>query len=203
LLQSGGVVMVILGILSIITITLVVYALMRLQVSKLIPLELAHQLIGRLKKGDYIQARGLCEDDDSLVAAVVLAGLDKTGRGPEAVQESVEIAARKEVAALWTSLNHLADIAAIAPMLGLLGTVIGMIEAFNTIAFQSAVVKPILLAGGVSKAMVTTAGGMAIGIVAMIFYSLLRFRTQNVTNVLETVISEILEAFGSSGKKEG
>ena len=82
-------------------------------------------------------------------------------------------------------------------MLGLLGTVLGMIQAFNTIAFDSGVVKPIMLAGGVAKAMITTAGGLTIAILAMIFYSMLRPRAQNITNLLETSASQISEGFSA------
>ena len=105
------------------------------------------------------------------------------------------MAARKEVTSLWTLMNYLSEVAQISPMMGLLGTVLGMIQAFNTIAFDSGVVKPILLAGGVAKAMITTAGGLTIAIAAMIFYSLLRPRAQNITNLLETITTQISESF--------
>ena len=69
-----------------------------------------------------------------------------------------------------------------------------MIQAFNTIAFDAAVVKPILLAGGVSKAMITTAAGLVVAIICMILYSMIRPRVQDVTNRVQTVASQLLEA---------
>jgi biopolymer transport protein ExbB len=88
-------------------------------------------------------------------------------------------------------------------LIGLLGTVIGMIRAFNAIAFQTAVVKPILLAGGVSQAMVTTAAGLIVAIPAMIFYAYFRGRVHDITNIVEnysTDIIKIVEAKASSKK---
>jgi len=193
-IQAGGWVMVVLGVLSVVTVALVIYMFVRLQPDKLVPREFSHELIGHLRENKYGIARQLCDGRDSLVSAVVLSGLDKIDAGPAVCREAVEMTAKREASNLWQGVGYLADIAAVAPMIGLLGTVIGMIQAFNTIAFQAAVVKPILLAGGVSKAMVTTAGGMIVAIVAMIFYSFFRSRVQEITNLSEIFTTDILNA---------
>ena len=101
---------------------------------------------------------------------------------------------------LWQKLSYLADIAAIAPMVGLLGTVLGMIQAFNVIAFQTGAVKPVLLASGISKAMVTTATGLIVAIPAMIFYSFFRGRLQNVTARLENISTELFHLLTDAGQ---
>ena len=196
-LQSGGIVMVILAGISVLMFSLVNFLYVTLDTEKLLPDEFSHAAIDDIRKGKLDHVRRVCTQNDNMMSRIMLAGLNKTSKGIEVTREAVEIEARKEVTGLWNQLSYLSDIAAVAPMLGLLGTVIGMIQAFNTIAFQSAVVKPILLAGGVSKAMVTTAGGMTIAIIAMVFYSYFRFRVQNITGVAETLTSEAMDAFAS------
>ncbi|MBF0254728.1 MAG: MotA/TolQ/ExbB proton channel family protein [Candidatus Omnitrophica bacterium] len=193
-IQSGGWVMVLLGILSVLTLALVVFLFVRLRPRVMVPEDFSVELVAHLRERKYGLTRQLCLDHSNLVSVILLSGLDKIDRGTGAFREGVILAARRETAALWQTVALLSDVAAVAPMLGLLGTVLGMIQAFNTIAFQSAVVKPILLAGGVSKAMVTTAAGMVIAIVAVIFYSVFRTRVQEITGMVETVTTDVLNA---------
>jgi biopolymer transport protein ExbB len=157
-------------------------------------------VIQHLRSERYGVARELCARSDNVIAGIVQNGLEKQDQGCDEATEAVELAARQEVSGLWQALGYLTDVAAIAPMLGLLGTVVGMIQAFNTIAFETAVVKPILLAGGVSKAMVTTAAGMVIAIVALIFHSYFRSKVLDITGRVESLTSEILTAFKNKKK---
>ena len=192
-LQSGGWVMIVLSVLSLGMTALIVYLFARLRVGRLIPKNFLDEAIAQLRRGNTGVVKTACEGKSNIAARILSAYTEKAGVGPLPAKEAVEITARQEVSSLWSSISFLSDIAAVAPMLGLLGTVIGMIEAFNAIAFQTAVVKPILLAGGVSKAMVTTAAGLVIAIIAMIFFSVFRQRVQNITNMIEVMTSEVLE----------
>jgi len=196
-LQSGGVVMMVLGLLSLIMSALVMYLFLYLDPAKLVPAGLTRQCLQHLEKKNFDQVRRLLAGNESVLKNIIFAALEHKDQGADAIQETIELTARKEVTALWGWLNYLSDIAQVAPMLGLLGTVLGMIRAFNTIAFDTGVVKPILLAGGVSQAMITTAGGLTIAIMAMIFYTLLRPRVQNTTNLLQTETSLIMKAMKS------
>ncbi|MBU3759520.1 MAG: MotA/TolQ/ExbB proton channel family protein [Candidatus Omnitrophica bacterium] len=195
-IQSGGAVMIVLGLLSLVMMSLVIFMFLRFQSEKLIPIENTRRVIELLRQKRMDEVKKLSEKEETMTASIVRAGL-KAGSNSALAREAVEMQARKEVSGLWTLLNYLSEIAQIAPMLGLLGTVLGMIQAFNTIAFDSGVVKPIMLAGGVAKAMITTAGGLTIAILAMIFYSMLRPRAQNITNLLETSASQISEGFSA------
>lgn len=195
-IQAGGWVMLALGLLSMIMISLITFLFLRLNLSRLIPAASTEQVVDLIAKQQYPNAQTLCAGDDNLIFNIVSAGLEK--ENIEDCKETIELEARKTTTALWAPLNYLSDIAQIAPMLGLLGTVLGMIQAFNTIAFDSAAVKPILLAGGVSKAMVTSAGGLIIAIVATIFFTLLRTRVENITDTLEARTNQILNAFERS-----
>jgi biopolymer transport protein ExbB len=130
-----------------------------------------------------------------------LSGLNRIDSGFLAAKESSEITAKNEVSKLWENISYLSDLSVISPFVGLLGTVLGMIQAFNTIAFQSAVVKPILLAGGVSKAMVTTAGGLTVAIPAVIFYAFFRGRVVRISGAVESLTNEIVDVLAEAEKK--
>jgi len=197
-IQSGGWVMIVLGLLSMVMISLVIFLFLRLNLSRLIPEEKTEHVIGLLLEKKYHNAKTLCDGDDNLIFNIITAGLNTARNNLEDCRDAVELEARKATTSLWTPLNYLSDIAQIAPMLGLLGTVLGMIQAFNTIAFDAAGVKPILLAGGVSKAMITSAGGLVIAIAATIFFSLLRTRVETITNTLEAKTNKIMNAFQRS-----
>jgi len=194
-LETGGTVMIFHGLISLFMIALVLYLLIRLHAKKLMPTEHSARVLNLIRQRSYPEARAQCLANDNLTSTIALAGLSSLDERTLAPDEAVELAARKEISGFWNSLSYLSDIAQIAPMLGLLGTVLGMIQAFNTIAFDAGVVKPMLLAGGVSKAMITTAGGLVIAIAAMFFYSILRVRVLNLSGHVEALTSQLMEAF--------
>lgn len=201
-IQSGGWVMVVLGLLSMATSALIIFLFIRMNLNTLVAPELAHSLIGHLRARKNGLVRQLCLENKNLITGIILEGLDRVNDSSDDAKDAVEIAAKKEVTGLWQYIGYLADIAAIAPMIGLLGTVLGMIQAFNAIAFQTAVVKPVLLAGGVSKAMVTTAAGMIIAIVAMSFYSVFRTKVQYITNTMEVLVNDIINSLSPEKKTQ-
>lgn len=201
MIKSGGICMVILGFISVALVAFVIYFFLYLKESRLAPLEFGQDAVSKLAGKKFNLLREICTERENIISKVILAGLDKAEKGPEGSREAAEVAAKNEISKLWESLSYLADMAAIAPLVGLLGTVLGMMQAFNTIAFQSAVVKPIVLAGGVSKAMVTTAAGLTIAIPAMIFYALFRSRILKITAEIEAVTSEIVDVFARMEKK--
>ena len=190
-IQAGGLVMVFLGILSMITVALITFMFMKINVSQLVPMDFSHELLSHVHASRYASAHELCTTKSNLLSQISSKPIEQMKTDGRSANDSLEISARREISSLWQWVGYLSDIAAIAPMLGLLGTVIGMIQAFNTIAFESAAVKPILLAGGVSKAMVTTAAGMVIAIVAMMFYSIFRTRVQEITNRVEVFTTDM------------
>lgn len=192
-LQAGGIVMIFLGILSMVMVSIVLFLLLKLNEKQMFPEVFTKNLINNLSRGKLDDAIVLCEDNNSFIATVCLKGLNKK-TNPTDQAEGIEDVARSEVSAIWAQLNYLSEISQVAPMLGLLGTVLGMIQAFNTIAFDAAGVKPILLAGGVSKAMVTTAAGLSIAIITIVLYSLLRVRVQKMTDLIESKVSQIIGA---------
>ncbi len=192
-LQSGGIVMIFLGIASMIMLSIVLFLSLKLNQKQMFPEPFTKTLLEKLSQQQFENAIALCEENNSLISSLCLSGLQNKTK-PKDQAEAIENAARNEVSAIWTQLNYLSEISQVAPMLGLLGTVLGMIQACNTIAFDAAGVKPILLAAGVSKAMVTTAAGLSIAIITIIFYSLLRVRVQKITDLTEAKVSQVIDA---------
>jgi biopolymer transport protein ExbB len=172
--------------LSVVMVALVIHQFIYLNESRLLPAAFCDEVIQKMVTGNEEEARKICEKNNNILSRVVMSGLIKPTTDPVLRREVMEQRARVEISRLWRNVTFLADIGSIAPLIGLLGTVIGMIQAFNVIAFQTAVVKPILLAGGVSKAMVTTAGGLILAIPAMLLYSYFRARVQGVVDRIET-----------------
>ena len=193
MIKAGGFIMIVLLALSIITVAIIIYDFMSLTEQKLVPSDFTEGLIEKLERRDRIAAEELCKGKDNIVSRIMKEGMSKRSRGNVFAAEAMENLAKKEIGALWQNISYLADIAAVAPLIGLLGTVLGMIQAFNVIAFQTAVVKPILLAGGVSKAMVTTAGGLIVAIPTLLFYSYFRGRVQQITNKVENYNADIIK----------
>ncbi len=199
MIVAGGSVMIVLGLLSLAALAIIIYEFMTLKVATLAPKKFSEEVIQKLEKKDFKSAKKICTaNPNNIISRVVSAGLDKIESRAIVAREAMENTARKEIGQLWQTLSYLADIANIAPLLGLLGTVLGMIQAFSVIVVQSAGVKPILLAAGVSKAMITTAAGLIVAIPVMLFYSYFRAKVQEVSNVVETYSTDIIKIIDQS-----
>ena len=191
IIWAGGEVMIVLAFLSIAAMSLVIYYFLTIKQDKLLPENFLDRSLNMIVQERYDDAKKACLENKNLISDVLLAGLSHMEKGKVIVKEAMQDEGRRSTDGIWQKLSYLADVAAISPMVGLLGTVLGMIQAFNVIAFQAGAVKPILLASGISKAMVTTAAGLIIAIPAMIFYSFFRGRMQDVTARLENISAEL------------
>lgn len=193
LVKTGGFIMIVLAVLSMVAGALIVYNFMTLKISNLAPEEFTEVVLKKVEGKKKKLLKDMCEPGENVIARIVMAGIKKRSKGIVFAREAMEDCTRKEIGNLWQGISYLSDIATIAPLIGLLGTVLGMIQAFNVIAFQTAVVKPILLAGGVSKAMITTAAGLIVAIPTMLFYSYFRGRVLQVSNIIESHSSDIMK----------
>jgi biopolymer transport protein ExbB len=108
------------------------------------------------------------------------------------LKEVMEGEGSRQAALLQNQTQYLLDIAVIAPMVGLLGTVVGMLQAFNAVALDLARARPMTLASGVAQALITTAAGLIVGIPAMAFYAFFRGRVAKLTAQLETAAADLL-----------
>jgi len=194
-LKAGGGVMVVIGFLSVLGVAIIIYDFIMLNVGKLASKSLYTSVIKKLETRDFSGAQALClKEPNSIITKIVLAGIERKNPLDDSAREAMENTARVELTNLWQNINYLSDIVAVAPLLGLLGTVLGMIQAFHAVPLQSASVKTTLLAAGISKAMVTTASGLIVAIPALIAYSYFRGQVQLVTNMIEIYSTDIIKA---------
>lgn len=134
----------------------------------------------------------LCEMSSSPPARILQAGIKKISQGREEIKEAVIDAGSLEVPYLGRYLRILGTVVTISPLLGLLGTVRGMIRAFNVVAVQG-VGEPGALAAGISEALYTTAFGLGIAIPALVFYNYFTHRTDRLVRKLESSSGEFIE----------
>ena len=185
---DGGVVGLMICLLSIAAVAFIVEHSLTIRKSTLMPDHVMDELEELIRNGQVDEAIQACEspDNDSMVAQVVQSGLERY-KGSEfgfaEYKAAVEEAGEDQTGRLYRKTEVLGLIGAIAPMLGLTGTVLGMIDAFNTIASSEGMAKPDELAGGIGQALVTTLLGLVVAIPSMIAHSFFR-------NKIDSIISE-------------
>jgi len=191
---EGGAVMHMISLLSLASITTIVYKLISFRQVKLDLNEFIARVRGSLLKGNVQGAMGVCEEHRGPVASIVKTGLLKYGKPREEIEKTMENAAIHEVAHLEKYLAVLATIANIAPLLGFLGTVVGMILAFEVIAEQG-LNDPGAVAKGISVALLTTAYGLIVAFVTQPFYNFFTSKVGAYTREIETASNILVETF--------
>ena len=149
-----------------------------------------------LRKRDFLGLLALSNRHTESAARVMRKTLDFITKNPNAefaqIREVAETEGARQASELNNRISYLADVGVVAPMVGLLGTVFGMIQCFGVLAGDVAASRPQLLADGVAQALITTAAGLVIGIPALIFYSYFRGRVQKLISELEAACTELL-----------
>lgn len=145
--------------------------------------------MGRVKelvlRGDISGAKMLCSQNNTPVARMIEKGVSRIGSPLKNIEAAIENVGKIEVFKLEKNLATLATIAGAAPMMGFLGTVIGMVEAFISISQEEGSVSPKLLSSGIYTAMITTVAGLIVGIIAYLAYNFLVSRVQKVIHKME------------------
>jgi len=198
LVSNGGWAIIPLGILSVVTVMLVLTYLFTLRRGAVVSAHFMNTADVLLKKRDYHGLLAISSRHSELVARIVQRTLDFATRNPEAdysvVREIAETEGSTQAASLQHRIVYLADIGMLSPMIGLLGTVIGIIKSFGVLASRQTAEasRNMLLAGGVSEALIATAGGLILGITSMAFYAFFRGRVQRLISDLEIASTHIL-----------
>lgn len=171
-IQDGGPLMIPIGICSFILLVFVFERAIALRGGRVVPGPFVKRFLEQLGDGqlDRESALKLCEENRSPVAEVFGAAVNKWGKPAVEVEQAIIDAGERVTNVLRKNLRLLNGVSTICPLLGLLGTVTGMIGAFNTIATGDAMGRPELLAGGISQALLTTAAGLSVAIPALIAY---------------------------------
>jgi len=196
IIQSGGPVMYPLGAISVLGLMLILIYLMTLRRGAVLSNRYMQAADALIRKGDYLGLLALSNRHNEAIASVMERALNFLTKNPTSSMAEVREIAQAEgmrLASLWNQrISYLADIGSIAPMLGLLGTVLGMITSFTVVANDVVSSRPMLLAGGVAEALITTAAGLLIGIPLMAFYAFFRGRVQGMISDLEAASTVLL-----------
>jgi len=197
LIKAGGTVGWLIVLMSFAALALVIDHFISLRRENLVPTDLADQIEEHLEQKQFEQARELCEADNSFLAKVVGSGLGQIGSmfGFFDMQNAMTETSEREIARLYRKLDILSFIAVTAPMLGLLGTVTGMIRSFHMIASTEGAARPSQLATGIYEALVTTAEGLIVAIPAMFFVSYFRTRIDHFVSEAEAVVERLMSRF--------
>ena len=196
LMRMGGWLRYVLAALSVLGLALIVYYALVLRTRAVAPAAQALRLRELMKERRGREARELCAQQPTALAAVAAAGLDFLKENPAAapgmLKEIMESEGARQAGRMQNMIHYLVDLSAVAPMVGLLGTVIGMLRAFNSVAFDLAKARPMELAGGVAQALITTIAGLIVAIPAMMAYSWFRGRVIKLTGQLEEAATDLL-----------
>ena len=201
LIVQGGVTMIPLFLLSLAAVALVVRNFMVLREGRLVPPAVAAELRRHLAERRINDARGLCARQPSLLTEVVGAGLERAAGAalrPDRVREAIEEAGTEQLLNHLKPIGYLSTIGTVSPMLGLLGTVSGMIKAFQHIS-RGGMGRPEVLAADIGEALVTTATGLIIAIPAMLFYFYFKGNFMKTMAGLGRVTGSLVDVLESGG----
>lgn len=194
-IKAAGWVGVILILMSITGVSFIIIYAMQMRRDVLVPPELLAHVEGLFDQGDYDSALDAMEQQPCYLSSVLTPGLLKINRPYEEVEVAMEEAGEMEAAELHRKISYISLIAAIAPMLGLLGTVMGMVSAFNVIATSKTSPKPKDLASGISEALMTTMMGLIVAIPMTVAYFIFKTKIDGAAVEVSSIASELMERF--------
>ena len=190
--EKGGFLMYPIFVCSLIAITIFFERIFYLKSIKTKSKRFVLRVKNLVKKGSIELAISACRKSPTPISQIMLAGLMKFGRGRDEMKEAIEDTANQEIPILERNLSTLSTIGNITPLLGLLGTVFGMVKAFNVIAVMG-VGKPEALAGGISEALLTTAFGLSIAIPTIVVYNYLSHRVDKLIRDMEINCVDLID----------
>ncbi len=196
-ISKGGIMMWPIILCSVIALAIIIERLIRFSQMSIDTRRFLNDVISLVEKGKIEQALSLAEQTPGPVAAVVFAGLRKYGHRREEIEEAMKDASIYEIPKLEKNLTGLATIAHISPLMGLLGTVLGMVHTFQMVqakASSFAPINPSDLAGGIWEALLTTAAGLFVAIPTYVAYNYFVSRTNNMIIDMERSAIELLLA---------
>ncbi|MDN3203609.1 MotA/TolQ/ExbB proton channel family protein [Algoriphagus sediminis] len=193
LLIKGGYMMVPLYLLFILAIFIFVERMITLKKASKPSAHLMDQVKVLVQSGQVEKAKIICASENSPVANMIAKGVDRIGSPLKNIEVSIENVGKIEIYKLEKNLNLLATVSGAAPMIGFLGTVAGMIQAFIAVAQEEGMVSPKLLSTGIYEAMITTAAGLVVGIMAYLGYNYLVSRVSKLVHNMEYSSIEFID----------
>ena len=190
---DGGILMWPIIACSVVALAITIERFFSLRRSSIDTREFMDVMRGVLRQNRIQEAISICDETEAPVSRIMKAGILKHNRSKQDIREAIEDAGHLEVPRLERYLSALATVAHIAPLLGLLGTVAGMIKAFAQIQHKQGLVNPSDLAEGISNALVTTAAGLTVAIPTLVVYNYFVTRVDNMVLEMEISSSELIE----------
>ena len=200
-LVKGGFLMIPLIICSILSLAIIIEKFITLKKNKVIVPEVTSVVENIGSTEDISLALKVCEKYPSVLSSLVKLVLNHKGSSYTLMREELSDSGRQEIRVLEKGLGILETIAAVAPVLGLLGTVVGMIKVFSVISVQG-VGEASALSGGISEALITTAVGLSVGIPALIFYNYFTSKAEELILDIENISNNLLKKIISFREKE-
>ncbi len=203
ILHDGGIVMFPLGACSFVLVAFVFERSISLRRGRVIPRPFVRRFLHQVGEGelDTDSALRLCEENGSPVAEVFAAAIRKWGRPSVEVEQAIMDSGERAANHLRRYLRVLNGVATVSPLLGLLGTVFGMISSFNSIAAAAAMGKPELMAQGIAAALITTATGLVIAIPALIAYLWFVSRVDSLVVELDALGQQLVRIISAEGSR--
>ena len=193
LAMKGGWIMAVLAVLSLIAVYIFIERYIVVKRATKIDNGFMDRIREYMKDGKIDSAKALCHGSDTPIARMIEKGLSRLGRPLSDINTTVENVGNIEVGKLEKGVTLLSMIASASPMIGFLGTVVGMIRAFYNLSMAGNNIDIELLSSGIYEAMVTTVGGLIVGIIAYVFYTIIVARIQDVVNLLEAKTTEFMD----------
>ena len=200
LIVKGGIVLWVIMALSVVGAAIIIERLLYFRRISVDEEKLFQRIKASVEKGHFDEAMSICDNNLSPLSALIKVGIEHREYPELAQKEVLKDAANQEVPKLERNVSALGTIAHIAPLLGLLGTVTGTMEAFGVLGRFGAVADPSILAKGVSEALVTTVGGIVVAVPAVIFYNYLVTKVNLILIKMENQVTALILMI-NSGKR--
>jgi biopolymer transport protein ExbB len=197
ILHDGGAIGHFILLVSVVALGLTIDNAVNIRRLKLCPPELVEEVEALFEAGDYQEAVDLCEAEPNMFTNIVAAGLSKVNHDFAVMEKALEESSGEETTKLLTRVGWLSFICSTATLLGLLGTIQGMIVAFKTIAATKGQADPSQLSAGISAALITTLYGLGVAIPFSFAFAVFRNKVLKLSMEIGTVIEELFERFRS------
>jgi biopolymer transport protein ExbB len=195
IIVGGGLIGWVIILLSVISLALAIEHFVTVRRDKIVPPELIDEIEALFEEEEYQEALELCENEPNFLTNILSAGLPKINAGFDAMEKAMDEVAEEETIKLHQKIGWLSLIGNIAPMMGLFGTVSGMIGAFNEITRLGANVTPKDLSAGISQALITTLFGLFVAMPSLFFFFLFRNKVIKVSLEITAIAADLVERF--------
>lgn len=201
-IEASGFIGLVIFLISIYMVAVVIRLFMEFRVNEAVPPPLVEKLEAAIKERKFQEAYDACRDDNSYLAKLVRTGVANLPIGRDEAKEAMNAASDEVIVTMETRVSYLAVVGSLGPMLGLLGTVWGMILAFQNISTSGAQPRPDQLAGNIATALFTTLDGLILAVPAIFFFAFFRNRIAMISMEATKVAERTINAFWNAARQQ-